>query len=322
VRGGRALVQRGIDLTLLVVIILIAWTVNAEIFHLGGIYLPQKGETRLALALTPAQLSIDRWQVGAIAIKESGVYEATLLDSVGNEVFKLKLDAATGEPQTKEQSSLTGAPLPPEEIRQRVLTLLPRLTVGEVTQKQNEPFAQATLLYEGRPVARIKVDPRTGTPLNPAAIPRKQTLPREKEFKLVAGNLVTPLGWIAALLAMVVTLYYSWKRSLTSYFKIAEAGKQQAAAALKRTLNYHCYLSLVALGIAVLHSWNQMGEVRWSLSWLTLGMMATVSVSGFFGKYLARTELICMTWRHFHVPYTVLFFLVLAIHILQKIKIL
>jgi len=71
---------------------------------------------------------------------------------------------------------------------------------------------------------------------------------------------------------------------------------------LKRTLNYHCYLSLVALGIAALHSWNEMGEVRWSLSWLTLGMMATVSVSGFFGKYLARTQFIRTTWRHFHVP--------------------
>lgn len=91
---------------------------------------------------------------------------------------------------------------------------------------------------------------------------------------------------------------------------------------MKHTLDYHCYLSLVALGIAALHSWNEIGEVRWSISWLTLGMMATVSISGFFGKYLARTEFIRMTWRRFHVPYTALFFAVLTIHILQKIKVL
>lgn len=323
VRDRRALVQWSINLILLVVILLVAWTVNAEIIHLGGVQLPKENETRLASNITPTQLGIDQWQVGAIGWKESGVYEATIADSEGKELFKIKLDAATGQPQEKERASLSGTTLPLEEIRQRVIALLSRLNVGEATQKQNEPFAQVALLYEGRPVARIKVDPMTGKPVNPAAIPQKpEPAPREKAPKLVTGNLVTPLGWAAALLAIVVTLYYSWKRSLTSFFRIAEAGKQQAAAALKRTLNYHCYLSLLALAIAALHSWNALGEVRWTVSWLTLGMMTTVSISGFFGKYLARTEFIRMTWRRFHVPYTVLFFAVLTVHIMQKIKVL
>lgn len=322
-RDTRWLTKRGIDLILVTVIVVVAWIVNAEILHLGGVQLPKQGETRLALRLTPTDLGIGQWQIGAIRLKENeGVYEATIVDAEARELFKLKLDAATGQPQEKERFTSTISPLSLDEIRQRVVALLARLTVGEVTRKQSEPFAQATLLYEGRTIARIKVDPATGRPINPVNPQKPEGGPPEKKVKLVAENLVTPLGWGAAILSVVVTLYYSWKRSLTAFFRIAEAGKAQAAAALKRTLDYHCYLSLVALGIALLHSWNEWGEIRWNLSWLTLGMMSTVCVSGFFGKYLARTEFIRLTWRHFHIPYTVLFFAVLGIHILQKIKVL
>jgi len=216
--------------------------------------------------------------------------------------------------------------LPAEEIRRRTIALFPRLTIGEVTQEPKQPFAQAALLYEGHLIARLKVDPESRQYLDAAASRRPEGGPEKeaesKEAKLIPERFVTPLGWIAGLLAVVVTLYYSWKRSLITHLKIAESGKPKAVAALKRTLDYHCYLSLSALAISMLHSWNALGEFRWSLSWLVLGMMATVSASGFFGKYLARTELVRMTWRRFHVPYTVIFFIVLGIHVLQKIKLL
>lgn len=94
----------------------------------------------------------------------------------------------------------------------------------------------------------------------------------------VRGDLVTLLGWIAAILAVEVSLSYLKKRWLITLLKFAESGKQQAVAALKRSLDYHCYLSLAGLGIAFLHSWNRLGEIRLNLSWLTLGMMAIVTV--------------------------------------------
>jgi hypothetical protein len=332
-------IQRGVDLILAIVVILVLWTVNAEILHIGAAQAPRNGESRAAEIIAPGPpgaLGIDKWQMGSTTLwQSSGVREVAIVDATSAEILRLNLDAVTGLPASEERHSTTaGAPLSVEEIRQRVAVLLSTLTVGETTRRQSDSFAETALLYEGRIVARVRVDPSTGRPLSAAtAADRTQGSTREAESedesddesggdsegggRLVGENLVTPLGWLAAILAIVVTLYYSLKHSLIGHLTIAEAGKQQAAAALKMTLNYHCLLSFVALGLAALHSVSQ---VRWSISWLTLAMMATVVVSGVFGKYWARTEFIRVTWRRFHVPYTVLFFVVLTIHILQNIQ--
>ena len=49
---------------------------------------------------------------------------------------------------------------------------------------------------------------------------------------------------------------------------------------------------------------------------------ATVALSGVFGRFVARSEAMRRTWRRFHVPYTILFFIVLFIHILEKTEVL
>ena len=90
---------------------------------------------------------------------------------------------------------------------------------------------------------------------------------------------------------------------------------------MRRTLNYHCILSLVALAIAVLHVWAFWDKLRLDVGWLALAMMSTVVLSGIFGKYLARTPAIRKHWRHFHLPYTVLFFIVVVIHVLDKVRV-
>lgn len=58
-----------------------------------------------------------------------------------------------------------------------------------------------------------------------------------------------------------------------------------------------------------------------SFAGVALAMMVTVAISGVFGKYFARTETIRRYWRAFHVPYTILFFVVLLLHVLMKVHV-
>jgi len=332
----RTLTRRLIDLILIIVLLLIAWTVNRQFFRLG---MPPGGEEEeeagRPVAVAPATLDLrpGEWHVGTVRFKE-GTYEAVVTDQAGRELFKLKVDPVSGELLAKEREEgeeeeeregavPAGTALSPEAIAASVKALLPQLMPGPVTQKGREPFYRAALVYQGQEVTWVRVDSHTGAALaaGPQGPPREKE-ERGEEARVIAKNLVQPLGWLSVLLAVLVTLYYSWKRSLYEPIRLVQgSAKAAAAAGLRRTLNYHCVLSLVALAIAVVHIWNFWGKLRLDVGWLALAMMGTVALSGVFGKYLARTPAIRRHWRRFHVPYTVLFFVVLALHVLDKLKV-
>ncbi|MFQ6016347.1 MAG: hypothetical protein ACE5NP_13000 [Anaerolineae bacterium] len=334
-------VRQIINLVLLLVIVLIAWTVGREVFHLGQ---PAEEGKRIpvAMKLTPSDLGQAQWAVGSVTLKKGeGLYEVTIMDQERMRLFKLKLDAVSGQPiggkeEAKEEregeerekgeeeeskrAPTTGQIMSPDAIELAADSILDQLTVGSVTRKAGEPFYHVALNYGGLRVADVRVDPATKRILSPGPPSGRGREREREEAKLVAKNLVEPLGWMSGLLAVIVTLYYSFKRSLLAPLSASEGpAKAKAAAGLRRTLNYHCILSLIALVIAVFHVLNFWGKVRLSVSFLALAMMITVVVSGTFGKYFARSAVVRGTWRRFHVPYTILFFFVLMIHVLQKI---
>ena len=301
-------VRRMINLVLLLVIVLIAWTVGREVLHLGKP--AEEGEgIPVAVKLTPSDLGQAQWAVGPVTLKErEGLYEVTIVNRERMRLFKLKLDAVSGQPigekegekeerEGKEREEgeegeskrapRTGQIMSVDAIELAVDSILNRLAVGSVIQKPGEPFYHVALNYGGLTVADVRVDPATKTILSPGPPPgkgREREGEEREEVKLVAKNLVEPLGWMSGLLAVIVTLYYSFKRSLLAPLRASEGpAKAKAAAGLRRTLNYHCVLSLVALVIAVFHVLNFWGKMRLSVSFLALAMMGTVVLRGTFG---------------------------------------
>jgi len=204
---------------------------------------------------------------------------------------------------------------------------LTQLTPGKALQKEDKPFYEVPLLYGGKELTKLRVDSKTlkvlpaGEPAEGQAGPPGAREPKEgQESRLIQKNLVVPLGWVAALVAISSSLYYSWKRSMFGPIRaMSGEAKARVIQSLRKTLWYHIAFGLIALAVAVLHVVNFWGKLRLSVSWLTLGMMVTVVLSGAFGKFGARSDLVRLHWRRFHVPYTILFFLVLAIHIIMKL---
>lgn len=96
------------------------------------------------------------------------------------------------------------------------------------------------------------------------------------------------------------------------------AAKKRKINRAKLFLDVHVYVSLAAFLAVVLHVLPKLDAVKWSLTWVSLLMMATVVVSGFFGKYVATTPLLRRNWRYFHVPYTMAFYLIILPHVVNE----
>ncbi|MEW6325558.1 MAG: hypothetical protein AB1515_09255 [Nitrospirota bacterium] len=304
-----------VDLAALFIAGLALWTINAEFIHLGGFTLNTSGEVRLALAVTPGDLRADQWQVGAVTMKEDqGIYQVHIIDHDARELFALKLAASTGLlAQRKSGGGSKRQILPIGEIRERAEALLPQLAVGEIIQRPGKPFAQALLLHDEQEVARVKVDPQTGRPFDPAAAER-----RAKMKKWIPGDLIMPLGWLGAGLVIIATLYYSWRRSLVEQLQLGQTHASAARRALDQTLRTHCWMSFVAAAIVLAHTANDWNRVTWSVSWLTLALTVVATGSGVAGKYLLDRQKVLTAWRRFHLPLVLLLFIVLILHVLDQ----
>jgi hypothetical protein len=329
-------VKRIIDAVLILVVIIIALSINREVLRLG---MPSKREEegknvkQVALDLNAEDLGSRNWQVGSVKLNaEKGFYDVSVVGEGSLELFKVRIDAVSGQPlairegegppQRKEERPVVGSPITPQQAKARTLAILPKLSLGKVVEKEGGSVYEAYLRYEDATVAKLKLDPATKRPL--AGPPPKKGKKREAEkLKIVPKKLVEPLGWIAALTTVVAILYYSWKRSLLKQARLMNhSAKVSVREGLRRTLALHCYVTFAGLAIAIAHVLDFASKTRLSLSYILLVMMVTVALSGTIGKYLAVTDLVRSHWRRFHVPYTALFFLVLAVHILQKTKLL
>jgi hypothetical protein len=272
-----------VDLTTFILCLLTIWTLNAEVFHFGTIELAKQREQVLPLKLNAADLGIDKWKIEAVEYEEDeGQYSVVVIDSQEREIAELNIDAANGNPKTK---------------------LLSNLTVGSVTKKQKDSFAPAAVLYEGKTIARIKVDPISGHPLNSS--------------ELLPEDLDEPLGWTSFALILEGTIYYMWRRSAFTLFKSVKPGKQPFAF-MQSPLNYHCTFSIAALLLAFFHTLNWLTELSLTLGWLTFMLMAIVTVTGLLGKYLAHIEFIRLIKHRLHMSHALLLTAVFIMHALTK----
>jgi hypothetical protein len=234
------------------------------------------------------------------------------------ELFKLTLNAGTGVLSGRKKGGGSKKNvLPVEEVRRRIEPLLPELTVGEVVKRSGKPFAQADLLHDGAVVARIKVDPDTGRPYDPATAVKERRAGM-KQRKWVPGWAVLPLGWLGGGLAMIGTFYFSWRRSLLGQLRLDADRADSARLALVQTLRIHCWLSFGAAALIVVHIANDWGRVTWSVSWMALLLVIVVTGNGVLGKLLQDRGAGLADWRRFHLPVVAVLCLLLVAHILDQ----
>lgn len=137
---------------------------------------------------------------------------------------------------------------------------------------------------------------------------------------LVIGHFIQPLGWASALAVVAATLYYSTKRSVLFGLSMSTSDERTPLGkTLRRSLDQHIVISVVALALAGLHILNFLGAIHVTTGWLTVGLMVLVAGSGIFGRFVATAPALRQHWRRFHLPYTALFFIVLTVHIVVKI---
>lgn len=140
------------------------------------------------------------------------------------------------------------------------------------------------------------------------------------DWHIILGRYIQPIGWGATILVVGATVYYSTKRSVLFGLTVAATGaKASVGRGLRRALDQHIVVSVVAVGLAGLHVLNFIGAIRLTTGWLAIGLMLVVTASGIFGRFVATAPALRRHWRRFHLPFTALFFIVLAVHILVKV---
>lgn len=120
---------------------------------------------------------------------------------------------------------------------------------------------------------------------------------------------VHQLGWISFSLFVASNFYSLFKKV--------------SPRDVKTWLLIHCVLGIMSLIFASLHVIGGLWPVRFRdfLSLFAFLLMIVVVVSGILGRFV-RIGFIKSYWRILHVPLTMLLYLVLAIHILDKLALL
>ncbi|MBI2303346.1 MAG: hypothetical protein HYU86_01180 [Chloroflexi bacterium] len=320
-----------IGVLLLGVMALSAWVVWSDLSHRKGEREEESAETRFVPAFMLEELGRATWRVGEVAPNKGGtVYTAKVVDGQGGTIFDLRVSAVSGQllPQGMEQEigPAASTPLDAEALRTRVSAVLPQLALGQAKTKEGGAFADVALTYQSQPVATLKVNPLAKTIIpkgeKPPSENKSPQTPEGKKARVVPGNLVQPLGWLATMVAIVSTLYYSWRRAQSAIIRESEGiAKSAAIRRLRGLLRWHEVFGFLALGLGFLHLLNFWNKLQVSTSWLLFFMMGTVVLSGMFRDTMGRYPVVRTYWRSFHIPYTLLFFAVLAVHVLMKVHV-
>ncbi|MEM4653096.1 MAG: hypothetical protein QW535_03220 [Candidatus Nezhaarchaeales archaeon] len=120
---------------------------------------------------------------------------------------------------------------------------------------------------------------------------------------------VHQLGWIGFSLFMISNFYPLLKRV--------------SPRNIKTWLLIHCLSGIASLIFICLHVVGGLWPVgpRDPLSLFAFFLMIMVVVSGVLGRFM-RVTFVKSYWRALHVPLTILLYLVLAIHVLDKLTLL
>lgn len=117
------------------------------------------------------------------------------------------------------------------------------------------------------------------------------------------------LGWIGFILLAVSAAYSGLKRGFPQNIKL--------------WLTIHCIPGILSFTFTGMHIINKILHIRpgMLLSFLAFILMGVIVIGGIIGRY-AKTGILSNYWRKFHIPLTALFYILLAIHILEKIGVL
>jgi hypothetical protein len=131
---------------------------------------------------------------------------------------------------------------------------------------------------------------------------------RGPPYRFFPKDIAHSFGWISAILLIISATYSALKRGFPKSIKL--------------WLSVHCIPGIISLIFAGIHILNKLERIKpgYFLSFFTFILMTVIVVGGIFGRH-AKIEIIRDYWRVFHIPLTIIFYITLFLHILEKIGI-
>lgn len=131
---------------------------------------------------------------------------------------------------------------------------------------------------------------------------------RGPPYRFFPRDIAHSFGWISAVLLIISATYSALKRGFPKSIKL--------------WLSIHCIPGILSLIFAGIHMLNKLERIKpcYFLSFFTFILMAVIVIGGILGRY-TKIKVIKDYWRIFHIPLTIIFYITLLLHILEKIGI-
>ncbi|MEM2083040.1 MAG: hypothetical protein QW303_03610 [Nitrososphaerota archaeon] len=131
---------------------------------------------------------------------------------------------------------------------------------------------------------------------------------RGPPYRFFPRDIAHSFGWIGAILLIISATYSALKRGFPKSIKL--------------WLSIHCIPGILSLIFAGIHILNKLERIKpgYFLSFFTFILMVVIVVGGILGRY-TKIKVIKDYWRIFHIPLTIIFYITLLLHILEKIGI-
>ncbi|MEM1575627.1 MAG: hypothetical protein QXF09_03500 [Nitrososphaerota archaeon] len=131
---------------------------------------------------------------------------------------------------------------------------------------------------------------------------------RGPPHRIFPRDIAHSFGWIGAILLIISATYSALKRGFPKSIKL--------------WLSIHCIPGILSLIFAGIHILNKLERIKpgYFLSFFTFILMVVIVVGGILGRYI-KIKVIKDYWRIFHIPLTIIFYITLLLHILEKIGI-
>lgn len=241
-------------------------------------------------ALSTAQYSMTKWNVGGTELKEDRYEVSVLIED--REIFKIKVSATSAE----EAQRIVGEHLSKAEFGSPVL--------------KNDVY-EIPVIAESKEIAKLKVNAQTGD-----IITRKE---KTLWQKMKGGSTIGySLGIIGTAL-VVISQFYSLRKREVAIQK----------GSIKTWLKLHTYFGLLGPLLVLLHAglpfeFKYAALFNAGTAGLSTYLMIIVVGSGFIGRYLyklvdERGKKLFKYWRDIHIPLVGVLFFSIAVHIAKTL---
>lgn len=139
-------------------------------------------------------------------------------------------------------------------------------------------------------------------------------------YLFVGSGTVRPRGGLR-LFPRTTVHWYGWVGLVLLGISKSYSGlKILFPRSIKLWLYVHCVFGVLSLLVIGVHLFGRLAAVRPShfLSFFSFGLMFVIVVVGIVGRYGVRVPFLWESWRRVHIYLTVLFFVTLALHVLEK----